>query len=60
MAAKTPLLLLPGLLCDRALWEPQLAGLSEIADMTVGEIIRPGVVTKTRAALLQAVNNWRY
>ena len=31
-----------------------------IADMTVGEIIRPGVVTKTRAALLQAVNNWRH
>lgn len=38
MAAKTPLLLLPGLLCDRALWEPQLAGLSEIADMTVGDL----------------------
>lgn len=40
MAAKAPLLLLPGLLCDRALWEPQLAGLADIADMTVGDLTR--------------------
>jgi len=38
MTAKTPLILLPGLLCDRALWEPQLAALSDIAEMSVGDL----------------------
>lgn len=38
MAVKLPLVLLPGLLCDRALWEPQLAGLADIADMIVGDL----------------------
>lgn len=38
MSARTPLILLPGLLCDRALWEPQLAGLADLADMTVGDL----------------------
>lgn len=38
MVAKIPLLLLPGLLCDRALWAPQLAGLADITDMTVGDL----------------------
>lgn len=40
MTAKTPLILLPGLLCDRALWEPQLAALGDIAEMTVGDLTR--------------------
>jgi pimeloyl-ACP methyl ester carboxylesterase len=40
MTAKLPLILLPGLLCDRALWEPQLAPLAGIADMTVGDLTR--------------------
>ena len=38
MPTKMPLILLPGLLCDRALWEPQLAGLADIAEMTVGDL----------------------
>ncbi len=38
MTPKTPLILLPGLICDRALWEPQLAGLADIAEMTVGDL----------------------
>lgn len=40
MTVRTPLILLPGLLCDRALWEPQLAGLADIADMAVGDLTR--------------------
>ena len=36
--ARTPLILLPGLLLDQALWEPQLAALSDVADMTVGDL----------------------
>ena len=32
---KIPLLLLPGLLCDETVWEPQMAALSDIADCTV-------------------------
>lgn len=37
---RQPLVLLPGLLCDQALWEPQLAGLADIADMAVGDLTR--------------------
>ena len=33
--SKIPLLLLPGLLCDRTVWEPQIAALSDIAECTV-------------------------
>lgn len=40
MAAKTKLVLVPGLLCTRALWAPQLAGLADIADMTVPDHTR--------------------
>ena len=35
MMAKTPLILLPGLLCDEALWAHQIQDLADIADMTV-------------------------
>lgn len=35
---KTPLILLPGLLCDEALWAHQSETLSDIADITVADI----------------------
>ncbi|MGI8317179.1 alpha/beta fold hydrolase [Halobacillus mangrovi] len=35
MVHKTPLLLLPGTLCDERLWHHQLASLDDIADITV-------------------------
>lgn len=35
--SKIPLILVPGLLCDDALWAPQLKWLSDIADMSIGE-----------------------
>jgi pimeloyl-ACP methyl ester carboxylesterase len=37
MAAKENLVLVPGLLCTRALWAAQLAALGDIADMTVAD-----------------------
>lgn len=40
MAEKTPLVLLPGLLCDAALWLPQVAGLADIADPSVADLSR--------------------
>ncbi|OYQ34194.1 alpha/beta hydrolase [Niveispirillum lacus] len=36
--ARQPLLLLPGLLCDRALWAHQIAQLSDIADIQVPDL----------------------
>lgn len=38
MTAKTPLILVPGLLCDAALYAPQTAALSDIADITVADV----------------------
>lgn len=35
-----PLILLPGLLCDAALWAPQRAHLVDVADMTVADLTR--------------------
>lgn len=40
MAAKQPLVLVPGLLCSAALWAPQIAALSDIAEMTVADHTR--------------------
>lgn len=37
---RTPLVLLPGLLCDGALWTEQVAGLRDIADPTVADLTR--------------------
>lgn len=36
-AKKTPLLLIPGLLCDDALWEHQAINLADIADVTIAQ-----------------------
>jgi pimeloyl-ACP methyl ester carboxylesterase len=38
MATRTPLMLLPGLLLDEALWAPQLAALADVADMWVADL----------------------
>ena len=40
MAERTPLVLLPGLLCDDALWREQGAALGDIADTTVADLTR--------------------
>ncbi len=38
MPQKIPLFLLPGLLCDEALWRPQVEGLADIADPVVADL----------------------
>ncbi|HEX7969884.1 MAG TPA: alpha/beta fold hydrolase [Stellaceae bacterium] len=40
MAVKNPLVLLPGLLCDAALWQPQMAALADIAEAAVADLAR--------------------
>jgi len=40
MTEKIPLLLLPGLLCDRRLWAPQMASLADIAAPVVADLTR--------------------
>lgn len=37
---KTPLVLIPGLLCDPALWAEQIAGLADVADCWVADVTR--------------------
>ena len=37
MAATTNLVLVPGLLCTKALWAPQVAALGDVAAMTVAD-----------------------
>jgi pimeloyl-ACP methyl ester carboxylesterase len=36
--SRVPLVLLPGLLCDRELWTAQIAGLADVADVTVADL----------------------
>lgn len=37
---KTPLVLIPGLLCDATLWAGQIAGLADVADCWVADVTR--------------------
>ena len=50
---KTPLVLLPGLLCDAALWEPQFDGLADIADFFVADLTEPGTMQDMAASVLR-------
>ena len=40
MAAKPNLVLVPGLLCTKALWAPQIEALGDIAEVSVGDHTR--------------------
>jgi pimeloyl-ACP methyl ester carboxylesterase len=48
---RTPLVLLPGMMCDARLFEPQIRGLSDVAETWVGDLTRQD----TMAALASAV-----
>ncbi len=52
--AKTPLILLPGLLCDAALWAHQLETLSDVADMTVADLTRDDSIEAMANSVLKA------
>ncbi|MBI3498959.1 MAG: alpha/beta fold hydrolase [Proteobacteria bacterium] len=45
MTAPTALLMLPGLLCDAALWEAPIAGLAELARPIVADLTRDDSIT---------------
>ncbi|HEX7813361.1 MAG TPA: alpha/beta fold hydrolase [Burkholderiales bacterium] len=50
---KQPLVLLPGLLCDAALWEPQLSDLADIADFFVADLTAQETMKDMAAAVLR-------
>ena len=52
MAAKTPLILVPGLLCDEALWAPQIAALGAIADCAVADTRKDDTIAGMATRLL--------
>jgi pimeloyl-ACP methyl ester carboxylesterase len=54
MAVKTKLVLVPGLLCTAALWAPQIAALSDIADCTVADHTRHDTMEGIARAILAA------
>ncbi|MFM8990707.1 MAG: alpha/beta fold hydrolase [Alphaproteobacteria bacterium] len=49
---RTPLVLLPGLLCDAALWAPQVAALSGIAEPRVADLTRDDDIGAMAARVL--------
>jgi pimeloyl-ACP methyl ester carboxylesterase len=49
---RTPLVLLPGMMCDARLFEPQIKALSEVADIWVGDITRHRTMEALAAAVL--------
>lgn len=49
---RAPLVLLPGLLCDAALWAPQVAALSDIAEPRVADLARDDDIGAMAARVL--------
>ncbi len=55
MTDKTPLALLPGLLCDAALWQPQVAGLADLADPWVADFTSQDSIAAMAESVLAAM-----
>ena len=51
-AVKIPLILLPGLLCDWALWQPQVEALADIAEADVADLSRDELLPLMAARVL--------
>lgn len=51
---RTPLVLLPGLLCDERLWAPQCEALADIAEMTVADLTQDETMQAMAARVLAA------
>ncbi len=55
MSRKIPLILAPGLLCDRALWQAQIVALGDIAEIAVADVTRDAsLAAMARRLLAQA------
>jgi pimeloyl-ACP methyl ester carboxylesterase len=52
IARRQALVLLPGALCDAALWRHQIAGLSDIADVRVGDLTRDDSIAAMASRVL--------
>lgn len=52
MAERTPLLLLPGLLCDAGLWAPQADALADVAEVQVADLSQDDRVEAMAARVL--------
>jgi pimeloyl-ACP methyl ester carboxylesterase len=52
---KTPLVLVPGLLCDALLWRPQIEGLADIADCWIADHTRHETMADIAQAILADV-----
>ena len=55
MTRKFPLVLLPGLLCDAALWHPQVEGLAEVAEPLIIDLTRDDSLADMARRALAAV-----
>lgn len=53
--AKTPLVLVPGLLCDALLWQFQISGLATVADCWIADPTRSATMRGVAADILAAV-----
>jgi len=51
---RTPLVLLPGLLCDQALWQHQIEGLADLADPSVADLTQDASLSAMAARVLAA------
>lgn len=54
MTAKTPLVLLPGLLCDEDLWAHQAETLTDIVDITIADMTRDDTIEAMAGRVLSA------
>lgn len=52
MSPKQPLILVPGLVCDGAVWAHQRAGLADVADCIVADVSRPDTMHAMAAEVL--------
>ncbi|MFI5022652.1 MAG: alpha/beta fold hydrolase [Alphaproteobacteria bacterium] len=60
MARRVPLVLVPGLLCDAALWRHQIDHLAEVAEVTVADVAACDSMSAMAAAVLQQASAGRF
>lgn len=53
-SAKTPLVLVPGLLCDDRLWRPQAERLVDLAEPVIADVIGDGSMSEMARTVLEA------